>query len=86
MTSLIIELHIVVIIIVVREFKRFHDRKCQETYEQGVSDCKEDFKKEIATSIRKAFRTGIKKGKQAYLREYELESKEFINGYWDLNN
>jgi hypothetical protein len=30
---LYLALHLVVIIIVVREFKRYHDRKCQETYD-----------------------------------------------------
>ena len=68
--------HLVVIIIVVREFKLYHDRKCQETYEQGVSDCKEDFKKEIATTIRKSFRAGIEKGKQDIKIEDELYSNE----------
>ena len=68
--------HLVVITIVVREFKLYHDRKCQENYEQGVNDCKEDFKKEIATSIRKSFRAGIEKGKQDLKIEDELYSKK----------
>jgi hypothetical protein len=36
MVALILALHLVVIIIVVREFKRYHDRKCQENFDCGM--------------------------------------------------
>jgi hypothetical protein len=36
MLNLILALHLVVIIIVVREFKRYHDRKCQENFDTGM--------------------------------------------------
>jgi hypothetical protein len=77
--------HLVVIITVVREFKRYHDRKCQENYEQGVNDCKEDLKKEVAASISNSFRAGIEKGKQDYFIECVIESKEELRQYWDFN-
>jgi hypothetical protein len=36
MTTLILALHLVVIIIVVREFKRWVDTKCQENFDCGM--------------------------------------------------
>jgi hypothetical protein len=74
MTNILI--HLATLIFVVGLGKQFLDTKCQENYEQGVNDCKEDFKKEVAMSIRNSFRAGIEKGKIDYLFEYELESTE----------
>jgi hypothetical protein len=48
MTTLILALHLVVITIVVREFKRYHDRKCQETYDVAYK-----FGKMVANAMNK---------------------------------
>lgn len=40
--------HLVVITIVVREFKRYHDRKCQENF-----DCGMKFGRLVSNAIRK---------------------------------
>jgi hypothetical protein len=68
--------HLETLIFVVTLGKQFVDRKCKDNYKQGVNDCKEDFKKEIATSIRKSFRAGIEKGKEDIKIEDELYSKK----------
>ena len=60
----------------IRVLNESHDIKCQEEYEQGVNDCKEDLKEEVASSIRKSFRAGIEKGKQDLKIEDELYSKK----------
>jgi hypothetical protein len=77
--------HLATLIFVVTLCKQFVDRKCQQEYKRGVSDCKEDFKKEVAMSIRSSFRAGIEKGKEDYLREYVIESKEGLRKHWDFN-
>jgi hypothetical protein len=85
MTNLIIAGVITTLIIGYRCVKRWVDTKCRENYEQGVNDCKEDLKKEVAASISNSFRAGIEKGKQDYFLECVIESKEELRKYWDFN-